>query len=121
MRDAINEKRGDLTRSVLTKTIVNENSGESQLHFCPKEMPVSIELLRSAIPRVVTRSTGRGRPLWGQEGKQPEWWPSGIPFLNPKQDFRDVSQKQTPWIDVLREILTAYIQWMEGWYWILNL
>jgi hypothetical protein len=99
------EKRDDLRKSLVSN--VFKGNEEQKLDCHPERM--SVEELRSAIPKAVTTSTGRDRPLWGQEGKSPEWWPSDISFLNPKQDFRDTSKRISPWIDTLRQRLAAYL------------
>jgi hypothetical protein len=104
------EKRDDLRKSLVSNAFKGNQEQKWDCH--PERM--SMEEPRSAIPKAVTTSTGRDRPLWGQEGKSPEWWPSDMPFPNPKRDFGDTRKRKSPWIDTSRQILAAYLNWMEG-------
>ena len=89
----------------------NDDEKSTTLPRIPvKPDDMKIQELKSLIPKLVKVTTGRGKPLWNDESKKPRWWPDGLPYKNPSQDFREADKRTTTWTTILRNIVKCYLK-----------
>ena len=63
--------------------------------------------LRRLVPLLVKNTIDRSEPLWGNQNEAPVWWPTEIPYTNPR---RRPKLKHGSWTEILRiAALACYI------------
>lgn len=56
---------------------------------------MSTNNLRPFIGKLINVTCKRKVPMYGQENKKPQWWPTNVPWTTVKSDYRSSPEKKT--------------------------